>query len=283
MEAFATDVTGAQFPTVVLEGSRQRPVIVDFWAPWCGPCRALGPILEKLAEEFEGRFLLARINSDDEPQLSARYGVRGIPNVKAFVDGTVVDEFSGALPETAVRQFLSRVVPSLAEPLRREAEGLRAAGDLEGALARLARAAELDPRHEPSVLDRADTLVELGRHDEASALLNEIEDRARDGARVARLRATLALAGASDDIEALVRRVGETPGDLGAKLELSMALAARGEHEAALAQALEIVRLDRAFGDDAGRRAMLRVFDLLGPDSDLARRYRRELAALINR
>src|SRR5215212_4454966 len=106
------DVDKTNFDALVIEGSKKVPVVVDFWAPWCAPCRALGPILEKLAAEYDGRFTLAKINSDENPELSARFGVRGIPAVKAFVDGTVVDEFSGALPESGVRRFLAGIVPS---------------------------------------------------------------------------------------------------------------------------------------------------------------------------
>src|SRR5215218_2804378 len=112
------DVDKTNFEALVIEGSKQVPVLVDFWAPWCAPCRALGPILEKLAAEYDGRFVLAKINSDENPALAARYGVRGIPNVKAFVAGEVIDEFSGALPESAVRQFIDNIIPSPADELR---------------------------------------------------------------------------------------------------------------------------------------------------------------------
>jgi len=122
------DVDKTNFDAVVIEGSKEAPVLVDFWAPWCAPCRALGPVLEKLAEEYAGRFTLAKINSDENPELSARYGVRGIPNVKAFVGGEVVDEFSGALPESGVRRFLSGLVPSAVDELRDEADDMPSSG-----------------------------------------------------------------------------------------------------------------------------------------------------------
>jgi putative thioredoxin len=240
-------------------------------------------VLEKLAAEFGGRFLLAKVNSDEEPDLSARFGVRGIPNVKAFVDGRVVDEFSGALPEGRVRVFLEGVAPSLAEPLRLEAAAMREAGDLAGALARLQEALGVDATHEATLLDRADLLIEMKRVTEAQAIVDGIGDRARNAARVTRLQARLAFAAGGGDAEALARRVAGDPGDLAARLELANALAGAGDHATALDHALEVVRRDRAFGDDAGRRTMLRIFELLGPDSDLARRYRRELAAAINR
>jgi putative thioredoxin len=121
MAANAIDVSVADFDDKVLAASRAVPVVVDFWAPWCQPCRILKPILEKLAAEFGGRFILAKVNSDENQELSMRYGVRGIPAVKAFVNGEPVDEFTGALPEGQVREFIERLIPSPAEPPRAQA------------------------------------------------------------------------------------------------------------------------------------------------------------------
>ncbi len=148
MSQFAFDVDAANFQQVVMEGSHATPVVIDFWAPWCGPCKALKPILEKLAEDYQGKFILARIDSDQNPSLAAQFGVKGIPAVKAVVDGQIVDEFSGALPEGAVRAFLDRLVPSPADVLRAQAVALRESGDMEGALATIGQAsAWVEPWH----------------------------------------------------------------------------------------------------------------------------------------
>ncbi len=123
------DVSQADFEEKVVAASSKQPVVIDFWAPWCAPCKVLKPILEKLAAEYDGKFKLAKVNSDENPEIAARYAVRGIPSVKAMVDGKIVNEFTGALPESAVRDWLDKIIPSPAEALRREAQQMAATGD----------------------------------------------------------------------------------------------------------------------------------------------------------
>ena len=280
------DVDGAGFQQVVIDGSRERPVIVDFWAPWCGPCRALGPILEKLAAEYDGRFVLAKVNSDENPELSARYGVRGIPNVKAFVDGELVDEFSGALPESGVRQFLDRIVPSPADELRDEALTAYAANrDVDAALEILARAEALEPANEDLRVDRAAFLADAGRADEARAALAALKPLTQMSDRVSALKAKLDLAQGAADAggeDELVKRVAANADDLDARMQLAHALAARHAYREALDQLLEIVQRDRAFGDDAGRKTMLKIFELIPGQPELVSEFRRKLARALN-
>src|SRR5512143_3382233 len=145
---YSQDVNEANFDERVVAASHQQPVVIDFWAPWCAPCKVLKPVLEKLAAEYGGKFVLAKVNSDENPQIAARYQVRGIPAVKAMVDGKIVNEFTGALPESAVRDWLDKVIPSPAEELRREARRQAQAGDLDGALQRLTEASKLEPGNE---------------------------------------------------------------------------------------------------------------------------------------
>jgi putative thioredoxin len=286
----ALAVTTADFDRLVLQASHQRPVLVDFWAPWCAPCRALGPILDKLAAESAERFTLAKVNTDEEPELATRYGVRGIPNCKLFAGGAVVDEFTGVLPEAQLRAFLARALPSPAAALVARAQGRLAAGDATAALADLDEAAALDADDEDLALTRIEALIAAARADDARALADALEapQRARtrpvrDERRLASLKAKLALAvGGAADLDALARAATAAPADLGAKLAYAQALAARGDYEPALRAYLAVVQADRTFGDDAGRKGMLTVFEVLGHDSDLVRRYRRELAAAIN-
>jgi putative thioredoxin len=286
----AITVTRANFDQAVLQASATRPVLVDFWAPWCAPCRALAPLLDRLAEEFAGRFTLAKLNTEDEPELAMRYGVRGIPNCKLFVDGVVADEFTGALPEAALRDFLEFALPSPAAPAVAAAKALLEAGDAAGALQKLDQAHALDARDEDAWLTRIEALLALDRVTQASAVAEELEartgptsGRVRDERRLAALKARAALAvDGGTDLAALAKKAHAAPVDCGAKLAYAKALAAAGDFERALAELLAIVRTDRSFGEDIGRKTMLTVFDVLPGDSDLVRRYRRELSAAIN-
>lgn len=279
MSEHALDVGLADFQHHVLDESKHRPVVVDFWAPWCGPCKSLKPILEKLAAEYGGRFLLAKVNSDDNQELAARYDVRGIPSVKAFVNGEMVDAFSGALPEGEVRAFLDRLIPSPAEELRAQAAGLRAAGDLPAALQTLAEASRVDPGHLGVRLDAAEIMLDLGEADEARRLIGSVPDDADP--RVAQLKARLQFMGVDgEDVAALTAQVAANENDLAARLKLANLLVAAGQHEAGMDQLLEIIRRDRSFEDDIGRKTLLSVFDLLG-GGELVSRYRRQLSSLL--
>ncbi|MHB1213460.1 MAG: tetratricopeptide repeat protein [Thiobacillus sp.] len=279
MTEHALDVGLADFQQHVLDESKQRPVLVDFWAPWCGPCKSLKPILEKLAAEYGGKFLLAKVNSDDNQELAARYGVRGIPSVKAFLDGEPVDEFSGALPEAEVRAFLDRLVPGPADELRAQAAELRRAGDSSAALQMLADASKINPEHVGVRLDAAEIMLDLGESDEARRLMAGVPDDADP--RVPQLKARLQFMGAAgEDEAALAARVAADENDLAARLKLANLLVAAGQYEAGMDQLLEIVRRDRSFGDDIGRKTLLSVFDLLG-GGELLSRYRRMLASIL--
>ncbi len=274
------DVGLADFQQHVLDESNIRPVVVDFWAPWCGPCKSLKPVLEKLAAEYGGKFLLAKINSDDNQDLATRYGVRGIPSVKAFIHGQQVDEFSGALPENEVRAFLDRLLPGQADELREQATGMRLAGDLTGALQMLAEASKLDPGHVGVRLDATEIMLDLGEADEARRLIGNLPNDADP--RVPQLRARLQFMGeASEDQAALGARLAENENDLEARLALAKLCVADGQYEAGMDHLLEIVRRDRGFEDDIGRKTLLSVFELLG-GGELASQYRRKLASALN-
>ena len=285
MTEHVVDVNEANFQQAVLEGSKQAPVVVDFWAPWCAPCRALGPILERLAAEYGGRFSLAKINSDESPELAARFGVRGIPSVKAVVNGELVDEFTGALPEPMVREFIERILPSPSEVLRSKANALYAAEkDAARALELLGEAAKSDPASEDVRFDQARIHVDLGELDAAQKLLDSLSGLAQMDERVTALRARLDLAqGAAHagDMASLQARIEKNPADLEARLQLASLYVAGKRHREALDQLLQIVQRGRGFNDDIGRRTMLEVFSVLGPDDKLVEEYRRRLASAL--
>ena len=277
------EVSAHNFQASVIDASSRAPVLVDFWAPWCAPCRALTPVLEKLEAEYEGRFTLAKVNSDENAQLAAQYGVRGIPNVKAFAGGQVVDEFSGALPERLVREFLDRVIPSEADKLAHQAEvHYRETGDGPQALALAEQALQKKPENTRALKLAAGLLTELGRFDEARACLDRLAPLAQMDESVSALRARLdfaASAAATPGADALLQRIERDPNDLDARLALANLQAAKGDYAAALDQLLDIVRRNRAFGDDIARKTMLQIFNVLGNQSDIVSEYRRRLAS----
>ncbi len=280
MSDFDLDVALPDFPTAVLDESHTRPVVVDFWAPWCGPCKSLKPILEKLAAEYGGKFRLAKVNADDNQALSQQYGVRGIPAVKVFVNGEVVDEFSGALPEAEVRAFLDRLIPGPADELRTQAAAARASGDFSAALQLLAEASKHDPQNIGVRLDAAEIMLDLNQADEAQRLIGSVPDAADP--RVPQLKARLQFlsAGSGDEV-ALQARIAADGNDLGARLALARLAIAGQRYEDGMEQLIEIVRRDRSFQDDIGRTTLLSVFNLLG-GGELVSRYRRLLASALN-
>lgn len=279
--SFDTDSAG--FARDVIEASRAVPVVVDFWAPWCAPCRVLKPVLERLAQEYQGKFRLAKLNTDEHPQIAGEYGVRGIPNVKAFVDGAVAAEFTGALPESQVRQFIEKLVPSPAQVLRRAARDDLWAGRLDEAEGRLREALGLDPALHAARADLAEVLLGRGDPQAAADTLAEVPEFDRDD-RVRQLAARIEVASkarALPDAETLRAAAAANPADLEARLRLAERLVADGDHAGALEAYLGIVQADRGPLRDRARRGMLDVFQLLD-DADLVSSFRRRLAAELN-
>jgi len=285
------NTTGDTFQRDVIDASRELPVLVDFWAPWCGPCRTLGPMLERLEQDSAGRFRLVKINSDENPELSAQFGVRSIPYVVAFVDGRPVDSFVGVLPESQLRAFIERVAPNPGEIERRKAFALLEAGDRAGAAAALRAALALDPANDEARLALAGLLLEVTTESGGESLEGEARDLlAKTGALIRQTPRFRALQTRLDSLEQAARlpsadelqqRIAAQPGDLQARADLARLLIAQGQFEPALEHLLEIVSRDRAFGE--ARTAILAVFDLMADRPETVSKYRRRLASALNR
>jgi putative thioredoxin len=284
MNEWTVDVSEQDFEQSVVQRSHEVPVVIDFWAPWCGPCRALGPTLEKLAEEQQGKFILAKINIDENPMLAQAFQIQSIPAVKAVRNGALAGEFLGAQPEPNVRRFIEQLMPSEAESLAVEAQRLEEAGKAQGAES-LYRAALAKETNQPlALLGLARVLVQRGEENDAQTLLTRIPNTVPEHPAAQQLLAQLRLkqTGASAGDEQKYRdRLAADQNDLDARFELSQVLAAVGRFEEALTELLTIVKKDRKFRDEGARKAMLEIFEVIGARSDLAEHYRSELAKVL--
>ncbi|SAK43556.1 thioredoxin [Caballeronia catudaia] len=281
------DTTLATFENDVINASMLAPVLVDFWAPWCGPCKTLGPMLERLEAEAAGKWKLVKVNVDENQELAAHFQVRSIPHVVAFADGRPVDQFIGVLPEGQLREFLDRLVPDGADAERRTAQAAWAAGKRKEAIDTIKAALALDPGWDDARLDLIEWLIAERRIDEAKEEDKLLSPKTKQGidARYNALKTELDAADAAADLppaDALIDAVNANPDDLDARFALANRLIAGRDYDGALEHLLAIVTRDRAFMDDVGRKTMLSVFDLAASQPDLVSKWRRRLSAAMN-
>ena len=283
------DVTTASFKADVIAASAKQPVLVDFWAPWCGPCKQLAPVLEKAVSDAKGKVALVKMNIDDHPQIAGQLGIQSIPAVIAFDRGQPVDGFMGALPETQVRGFIERLVGPLtggSDALIAQAEAAATAGDAEGAAELYARVLAEEETHPKAIGGLARLHVEAGNFEEARAVLSMAAPPApgkEPDPAIAAATAALHLAEQATqvgDLAPLQKALGLNPDDHQARFDLAVALNAKGERDAAADELLAIIKRDRAWNESAARKQLLQFFEAWGLMDKATVAARRKLSAI---
>ncbi len=283
------DVTTASFRADVLTASQRQPVLVDFWAPWCGPCKQLGPALERAVADAGGKVALVKMNIDEHPQIAGQLGIQSIPAVIAFDKGQPVDGFVGALPESQIRGFIERLVGPLGggfAELLAEAEQAAAKGDSAGAAAIYAEVLAEDPGDAKAIGGLAKLQIALGQLEQAKALLATVPPPAPGKDHDPAVAAALAALGVAEqaatvgDLAPLQQAVAGNPDDHKSRFDLAVALSAKGDREGAADHLLEIIRRDRKWNDEAARKQLLQLFEAWGLMDPATVAARRKLSAI---
>ncbi len=281
--AHIVEIDESNAQQLLIEESMTRPVIVDFWAEWCGPCKQLMPILEKLADEYQGAFLLAKVNADEQQTLAQQLGVRSLPTVMVIKEGQPIDGFSGALPESAVREMLDKHLPSPQADALVEAEQLLAEGDIPAALALYRSAWEESGKKLDLTLAYAGALVTANRLDDAEAVLRDVRLADQD-ARYEQLLAQIQLgreAARSPEVEALEAAMAANPEDHATRIKLAIQLSQAAQYRGALEHLLMVLRADKDFNDGEARKVFLDTLATIGKGDPLAAEYQRKLFSLM--
>jgi len=283
------DTTTASFAADVIQESRQQPVLVDFWAPWCGPCKQLAPALEKAVREAGGRVKLVKMNIDDHPAIAGQLGIQSIPAVVAFSNGQPIDGFMGAIPESKIREFIDRVAGpgsaelAAAEALQAAAE-LKAEGDLQGAMQIYAAVLQQDPENLDAIAALAETLIDARNVDGAREVLARVPEGKDNAPQFAAVKAKIALAeqvAALGDPVELQRRLEQDPNDHQARFDLALIQNALGDRMQAAESLLAIMKADRSWKDDGARLQLLQFFEAWGMTDPATVAARRKLSSLL--
>ena len=280
--SYVTTATEENFQQVVLEQSHQQPVLVDFWADWCAPCKMLMPLLEQQADAYAGAFILAKVNSDEQQALATQYGVRSLPTVKLFINGEVIDEFMGALPESQIKEFLGKHIVNEFDAMVLTGQTALENGEIDSAREQFQAVLE-NAYHFDAVIGLASIMLAQQDQAQAEQLLSKVTSDDQSRSEFVAIKARLAFQQNNDkSIEDLLAALETEPHSLDRLLALGNAQIANDEIEAGMQSFIEIIKRDRSYGDDAGRSALLNVFNMLGSSDPRVKQYRRALASALN-
>jgi putative thioredoxin len=281
---YVVNVTTQDFQTKVIDNSMQVPVLVDFWAEWCAPCQSLMPTLLALAEAYNGQFILAKINIDEQPQLAQHFAVRSVPTLKLFRHGQAVEEVMGAQPESVLRALIDKYRERPSDKIRLRAASAINSGDYAQAIELLTQAIGIDPDYHELYFDLINALMESKQWTQAEQLFAQLPINIQTQAEAQILQAKLYLAQQLDNntnLSELRQKLSQQPEQLGILQQLAYAEAVEGEYEAAMENFLTIMKRERSSGTDKGQKGLLAIFQILGTQHPLVKRYRSKMSALL--